>query len=208
MATPSLVSNRGTARERLLAAAESLFYEEGFGAVGIDRLIERAGVAKASLYYCFGSKDELIRSYLRERRTARQSRLQDALSKYSDPRQRLLGVFDFMAERFAEPTFRGCAFVKATAETHAVPGIKEVCDEARHWMLELFASLATAAGSADADALAHQLMMLYDGASVSAQMDGNPGAAATARAVAAALLDASVSGSQQRGDQEGMSYRG
>jgi AcrR family transcriptional regulator len=203
MVTPTVTSSRGTARRRLLAAADSLFYEEGFSAVGIDRLIERAGVAKASLYYCFGSKDELIRSYLRERRNTRQSRLQEALSKYSDPRERLLGVFDFMGDRFMEPGFRGCAFVKAGAETNAVKGIKEVCDEARQWMLNLFTELAVDAGSASAEALASQFMMLYDGASVSAQMDGNPGAAASARAVAAALLDASVSKSHRGGAHEG-----
>jgi AcrR family transcriptional regulator len=203
--TPTI--SRGTARERLLAAAESLFYEEGFGAVGIDRLIERAGVAKASLYYCFGSKDELIRSYLRSRQTTRQHSLHEALSQYTDPRERLLGVFDFLGERFAEPAFRGCAFVKAAAETHSVAGIKEVCDDARQWMLQLFTGLGAAAGAPDASALAGQFMMLYDGASVSAQMDGNSNAAATARDVAAALLDASVSRSRNKIGHKGAPAR-
>ncbi len=62
-ATPERLS----ARERLLAAAQELFYEEGINTVGIDRVIERAGVAKASLYDCFGSKDELICAYLEAR---------------------------------------------------------------------------------------------------------------------------------------------
>ena len=59
--------DRRPARERLLAAADELFYGEGFNLVGIDRVIERAGVAKASLYDYFGSKEELIRSYLQQR---------------------------------------------------------------------------------------------------------------------------------------------
>ncbi|HEY4188196.1 MAG TPA: helix-turn-helix domain-containing protein, partial [Polyangia bacterium] len=54
----------GSPRDRLLSAANELFYEEGVRAVGIDRVIERAGVAKASLYSTFGSKEELVRSYL------------------------------------------------------------------------------------------------------------------------------------------------
>jgi len=58
---------RASARERLLQAASELFYEEGVNTVGIDRVIERAGVAKASLYNTFGSKDELIHAYLKSR---------------------------------------------------------------------------------------------------------------------------------------------
>ncbi|MDB6107950.1 MAG: TetR family transcriptional regulator, partial [Gammaproteobacteria bacterium] len=71
---------RVSARERLLAAADELFYENGINTVGIDRVIERAGVAKASLYDCFGSKDELVRSYLQARSEARQARINERLS--------------------------------------------------------------------------------------------------------------------------------
>jgi len=65
---------RLSARERLLAAANELFYENGINTVGIDRVIEHAGVAKASLYDCFGSKAELVRSYLQARSQARERR--------------------------------------------------------------------------------------------------------------------------------------
>jgi AcrR family transcriptional regulator len=65
----SALTSRGrpSARERLLAAANELFYNEGVHTVGIDRIIEHAGVAKASLYNTFGSKDELVRAYLETR---------------------------------------------------------------------------------------------------------------------------------------------
>src|SRR5258708_4970483 len=98
---------RSSAPERLLAAADALFYEEGVHTVGIDRVIERAGVAKASLYNAFGSKDELIRTYLMRRHLARQERITRKLARYDTPRDRLLGVFDVLAELFAEPGFRG-----------------------------------------------------------------------------------------------------
>src|ERR1700712_1525754 len=110
---------RTSARERLLTAADELFYEEGIHSVGIDRIIERAGVAKASLYNTFGSKDELVRGYLQSRHEARQARLTTKLARYDDPRDRLLGVFDVMDELFAEPRFRGCAFLNASAEAPA-----------------------------------------------------------------------------------------
>ena len=67
MATKTSAPDRRPARERLLAAAAELFYEEGVNTVGIDRVIERAGVAKASLYDCFGSKDELVRACMKEK---------------------------------------------------------------------------------------------------------------------------------------------
>src|SRR5277367_4816650 len=120
----STTTRTGSARERLLEAAEELFYEEGVHTVGIDRVIERAGVAKASLYAAFGSKDELVRSYLVARHEARRARIEERLSHYRSPRERLLGVFDAMAESFAEPGFRGCAFVRASAEVRPGSSVK------------------------------------------------------------------------------------
>jgi AcrR family transcriptional regulator len=177
-------------RERLLAAAEELFYEEGVNTVGIDRVIERAGVAKASLYSSFGSKEELIRAYLRARNEARQARMTKGLARYKTPRERLLGVFDVLSEIFAEPNFRGCAFVRASAEARPGDSVKSVCDDSRKWTRTLFAKLAKEAGAAHPKRLAQQLVLLYDGALVSAHMDGNRDAAASARAIAAAMLDA------------------
>ena len=114
---PTTTTERRSARDRLLAAANELFYEEGVHTVGIDRVIERAGVAKASLYSAFGSKDELIRAYLIARHTARQERMTRMLARYDSPRERLLGVFDVLGESFAEPGYRGCAFINASAES-------------------------------------------------------------------------------------------
>jgi AcrR family transcriptional regulator len=185
-------SARSSARERLLAAADELFYQGGVHTVGIDRVIERAGVAKATLYSVFGSKEELIRSYLAARHVARQERMTRGLARYGTPRDRLLGAFDVLGEAIAEPGFRGCAFANASAE--ALPGSAavQVSDESRAWLRSLFVELGQAAGAADPERLARQLVLLYDGASVAARMDRDPGAAAAARAAAATLLDAAV----------------
>jgi len=185
-------AERLSARERLLASAAALFYEEGFNAVGIDRVIAHAGVAKASLYDCFGSKEELVRSYLHERHEARQARINNGLLRFKTPRERLLGVFDLLAQLVAESNFRGCAFVKADAQAKADSSVRAVLDESRAWMRDLFATLAREAGASDPQALALQLVILYDGAIVSVQMDHDPAAVAAARAMAASLLDAAV----------------
>jgi AcrR family transcriptional regulator len=192
MAVKSSSVDRRPARERLLAAADELFYEEGFNLVGIDRVIERAGVAKASLYDCFGSKEELIRSYLQQRHEARQVRVRERLARYAAPKEKILAVFDSMAEAAAEPDFRGCAFARAGAEARAGSTVKAMCDESRAWNLALFADLCKQAGAADPDRVAQQLRVLYDGAMVSAHVDTGSTAVAAARAMAEVVLDQAI----------------
>src|SRR5580704_13387540 len=188
MITKSASQDRRPARERLLAAADELFYEEGFNLIGIDRVIERAGVAKASLYDCFGSKEELIRAYLQERHEARQLRVRERLARYVTPREKILAVFDSMAETAAEPGFRGCAFARAGAEASPGSSVKAMCDESRAWNLALFTDLAKQAGATDPHRVAQQLRPLYDGAMVSAHVDASSTALATARATAEMVL--------------------
>jgi len=185
-------SARPSARDRLLAAADALFYEEGVNTVGIDRVIEQAGVAKASLYSTFGSKDALIRAYLAARLAARQERVARALAGCETPRERLLAVFDVLDELAAESGFRGCAFMNASAEARPGSAAEALSQESRSWTRALFRDLARETGAADPERLADQLVLLYDGALVGARMDQNPSAAASARAVAAALIDAAT----------------
>lgn len=181
---------RVSPRERLLAAANELFYEEGVHTVGIDRVIERAGVAKATLYNSFGSKDELIRAYLTGRHAIRREHMTSTIAKYDNPRDRLLGVFDVLTETFADPEYRGCAFLNASAEARPNSPIVEATDEYRAWVRSLLTDLASEAGAADPANLARQLTLLYDGAGISGWMDRDPDAAKAARAVAEVLIDA------------------
>jgi len=181
-----------SARDRLLAAANELFYEEGVRTVGIDRVIERAGVAKASLYNTFGSKEELVRAYLAGRLATRQERMARGLARYDTPRERLLGVYNVLAEVASESGFRGCAFHNASAESASGSSVEQVCDNSRAWTRSLFTDLAREAGAPDPAGLATQLVLLYDGAITGAQMDRNAGTAATAKAIAAILLDAAI----------------
>jgi AcrR family transcriptional regulator len=181
-----------SARERLLAAANELFYAEGVHTVGIDRVIERAGVAKASLYNTFGSKDELVRAYLEGRYARVADRIASYLDRCETPRERLLGVFEAMGSLFAEPGFRGCAFVSASAESPG-PAVSLAAEEYRGWFRGLLAGLAREAGATDPEGLGRQLHMLSDGASLSARMDHDPaGALAAVRAAVETLLDAAL----------------
>ena len=162
-----------------------------FRSVGIDRVIERAGVAKASLYNTFGSKDELVRAYLEARHAQTSERIMRYLERYSTPRERLLGVFEAQGELFAAPGFRGCAFVSASAES---PGelVEQAASDYRGWVRTLLVDLARGAGVAAPETLGRQLHMIYDGASLSARMDHDPTASVAARAAAETLLDAAL----------------
>jgi hypothetical protein len=118
--------------------------------------------------------------------------IRELAARYTSPRERLLGVFDVQSLAFAEPGFRGCAFVGASAEAAAGSSVEDVAEDARAWVRSLFLDLAKDAGARDPERLAHQLALHYDGAGISASMDHDPSAAAAARVVATALVDAAI----------------
>jgi AcrR family transcriptional regulator len=193
--TPKAAPGRPSARQRLLAAADELFYSEGIHAVGIDRIIERAGVAKGSLYYTYGSKDELVRDYLQTRHARWEQRIADRTAVHEDPAGKVLAVFDALAELFAEPGFNGCAFINAAAEAEAGSAEESAAASFRVWLHGLFDALVAEIGPGVPAALSEQLIVLYDGANIAARMDHNPGVARSTRDVVELLLSAAVAGS-------------
>jgi AcrR family transcriptional regulator len=172
----------------LLAAADELFYENGVNLVGIDRVIEHAGVAKASLYDSFGSKEELIRCFLKARSERRQARIRERMAQFQVPRDKILAVFDLLGETVAQPNYRGCVFQRAGAEAEGGSTIKGACDDSRAWIRGQFTELARAAGAQDPESLGRQLVLLYDGAAMTAHADRDLDAPKAARALAERLL--------------------
>jgi AcrR family transcriptional regulator len=196
---PAPTEHRGSARERLLAAANELFYAEGVQTVGIDRIIERAGVAKASLYNLFGSKEELVAAYLASRHDRTTSRLTEAIESTDDPRQKLLAVFDSQAQQYLQPGFNGCAFMAASTEAPAHGLVEQAADQFRAWIRAMFTDLAEQAGASDPAILGRQLYLIYDGAGMAGRMDHHdPGIAPAARTAVEILLDAAVAPATRR----------
>jgi AcrR family transcriptional regulator len=185
------MGTRTSARERLLTAADELFYAEGVHTIGIDRVIERAGVAKASLYNTFGSKDELIRAYLQGRHVAVQERVSRHLAQYTDPRDRLLSLFEAQGELLAQTGYRGCAFSSAVAESPAEAVLDAVRDY-RRWLRSLMTGLARSAGAGDPERLAQELHLIWDGSQQAFRVDRDPSVALAAKEAAARLLDAAL----------------
>jgi AcrR family transcriptional regulator len=180
---------RRTAKQRLLEAADDLFYNEGIHTVGIDRVIARAGVAKGSLYYSFTGKDDLVRDYLTHRHGRWAERVTAGIEAHTDPRARILAVYDVLGSLFAQPDYHGCAFMNATAEATPDSVEAHAATTFRAWVHGLFRNLATDTGADDPKQLAQTLVLLYDGAVTTAQMDKAPEAAHTARRTAELILD-------------------
>ncbi|WP_033338255.1 TetR/AcrR family transcriptional regulator [Catenuloplanes japonicus] len=179
---------RTPARQRLLDAAEELFYAEGVHTVGIDRVIEHAGVARGSLYNAFGSKDELVRAYLQRRADRMFARIEAAVERQESARDRLLAIFDAQADWLAAPTYNGCAFARAAAESPP-DGVAIACSrEYRSRLIALLTTLATEAGAPQPADLARQLLLLYDGTANAGRYERTT-IAAVAKAAASAIVE-------------------
>ncbi|MGJ7562698.1 TetR/AcrR family transcriptional regulator [Variovorax sp. GB1R11] len=163
------------ARERILLTAHDLFYADGIRATGIDRVIAAAGVTKVTFYRHFSSKDDLVREFLDHRHTRWMAWFVDALGRRgaherADDADALLLLADVMVEWFADPVFRGCAFINATAEVGgSVEGALQRAREHKREMVEVIAGLLPARLPGRM-ALAQAAGLGVDGAIVKAQM--------------------------------------
>lgn len=180
-----------TPRDRILTAAADLFYAHGVRATGVDRIIAASGVAKATFYRHFPTKDALVVAFLERRDGEWRAWLQDAVVRLAPaPTDRPLAVFDALAERFRGEEFRGCAFGNTLAElADDNPAAHGAAQRHKRAVTAYLADLLAALPVADRIGLATQLMLLIDGATVTAVREGGSGAAVTARTIAHALIE-------------------
>ncbi|MGH3902382.1 MAG: TetR/AcrR family transcriptional regulator [Pseudonocardiaceae bacterium] len=175
--------------QRVLDAAERLFYSQGVQAVGIDAVVAEAGVGTKTLYAHFGSKDGLVEAYLRRHDRRWLAWMQRRVDAADGGRGRVLAVFDALGEWFTEPGFSGCAFINIAGELAGNPMARTVAREHKLALRALLQRVAAGAGVADPGTLADRLMLLVEGAIVTTYVEEDKSAAARARSAAAALLD-------------------
>ncbi|TWD82989.1 TetR family transcriptional regulator [Kribbella amoyensis] len=182
-----------TAQRQVLDAADSLFYERGVQAVGMDAIRAASGVSLKRLYQLFPSKDALIEAYLDQRDRLWKQMLQEHLDAATDPRERILAVFDFLYSWFTQRDFRGCAFINSFGELGAVsPRVAELAQEHKAGFRRALTELAEAAGARDPEQLSDHLILLSEGAITTSAISGSPEPAKRAREAAELLMDASL----------------
>jgi AcrR family transcriptional regulator len=188
------VTRPSAARERILATAFELFYARGIRGVGIDLIIARSGVAKATFYKHFPSKDDLVIAYLDKVDGVWSGQLVAAAEAAGpDPAEQLVGMFDALRTACRREGYRGCAFINAAAESQPGTPVHERTVAHKSAVLAWVRDLAEQAGARQPGTLARSLTLLLDGGLASGSLDANPEAPNAAKTSARTLIDAARS---------------
>jgi AcrR family transcriptional regulator len=189
-ASPTGASRPSPARARLLDAASELFYREGIHSVGVDRIIETAGVTRATMYKQFDGKEGLVLAYLTEEDRQLRHLFGEAGASTDDPMNLLQLTIDGIAHDIRRRHTRGCPFINAAAEYPHEGPVRDLIAVHREWFRTTLRTLAEGAGLATPDEVAASLVLLRDAALVGGYLDGEdrvaPAFERTAQAVLAA----------------------
>ncbi|MGZ3582344.1 MAG: TetR/AcrR family transcriptional regulator [Ktedonobacterales bacterium] len=162
-----------SARRRILGTATALFYAEGIHAVGIDRIIAEAGVAKATFYHHFPAKDALVRAYVLEQSRRGLAAIADLGQR--PPNEMIYAIFELIADVADQPGYRGCPFINAAAEyPDPTDPVRQAIDNHRQRKRDLLRHLLAEDGCPDPDRTADILTVIGDGLVAVAELD-NPG---------------------------------
>jgi len=186
------VHRSATPAERILAAADKLFYSQGIRAVGVDAIADVAKVSKRALYNHYATKDDLVAAYL-------PARFKLVPPSDAPAREQILGYFDRLERLFVEGGFRGCPYVNAVTELgdrkHAATHIAMQFKAQR---LAWYRTLLERMGVAEPERLAMQLQLLVEGAISAVMVSNDASVARDARAAAEVLLDAAAKSPSRR----------
>jgi AcrR family transcriptional regulator len=189
--TPATAAAESSARERLIEVAYELFSRRGVRDVPVKEIVARSGVARATLYRYFSSKDDLVRAFLqlREQRWTFGAVETEARRRGDDPERRLLAIFDVFDEWFRRPDFEACSFVNVLFEMGPGHPLGQASIQHLQRIRDMVQTLATEAGIRDPAGFARSWHILMKG-SIVAATEGDRGAAQRARTMAQALIAA------------------
>ncbi len=180
-------------REHVIGTADALFYGRGIQAVGMDVLKAESGVSLKRLYTLFPSKEAIVLAVLERRHSLWSQGLETAIEEATSPHDRLLAVYDYLADWFCVESFRGCGFINAFGELGAVsPHVADAVRSHKRSFQERLTRLVHDIGGSSE--LAAQLAILAEGAQTTAAISGSPDAAGQARRAAESLIALSDAG--------------
>jgi AcrR family transcriptional regulator len=162
------------AHEQLIDAAEALFYRDGIRAIGVDTIVERAGVNKMSLYRQFSSKDDLVVAYLQRMDARFRDRVERSIAKHpGDAAKQLVQCLADLVRRASDPGYRGCPFVNVACEfADAEHPARVSVAENKAYLIKRMHELSVEAGATDPQLLADSLVLLVEGVYASSQTFG------------------------------------
>jgi AcrR family transcriptional regulator len=182
-------------RDRIISAASSLFYSEGIRAVSVDAVAEKAGLTKRTLYYHFRSKDDLVAAYLAARDQPNLALFRRWFAEAGGGLpDKVQAIFNHLARNAGHPKWKGCGFLRTSAELANLPGHPAIKIGAAHkkkfeaWLRDIFEE----AGIADASRLARQILLLLDGSFAVVQLHRDPSYMETAGDAASSLVVAAL----------------
>jgi len=181
---------RASARQHILNVASESFYREGIRSVGIDTIVERAGVSKATLYRHFPTKDDLVMAYLQEQDHINWEHFDEVIAeKVGKPKEQLLALIDATIEMLEPGYHRGCHFLNALAEfSEEDHPVHLLAVEYNRAIRQRLSRLTQLAGVND-DTLTDQLMLVINGALSSVSVYGFSGPAAQLKALSTHLIE-------------------
>lgn len=180
------------AADRIRKTAREMFYRDGIRAVGVDAIVNEAGVTKPSLYRSFSSKDELAAAYLRDYDAEFWARFDAACAAHpGDPRAQILAYLSGLGARAVQSGYRGCGLTNAAVEyPESDHPARAVAVAHKAQLRTRLAAMARDMGAADPDALGDGLLLLLEGAFVSSQLFGQGGPAGRVAQMADKLIEA------------------
>lgn len=181
---------RPTKRDEIVQKALEVFYQNGFHATGMDTIVAEIGISKTSIYKHFRTKEDLILAVLRLRDEHFRNWFFRRMEELGDtPRKQLLAMFDALEEWFDEPGYRGCMFIKASSEYQdSSHPIHEQSADHKRLLERHVTDLAQQAGYQEPASVARQLLMLKEGAIVTAHLGHTDKPAQDAKAAAFEIL--------------------
>ena len=181
-------------RKQILDTASRLFYHQGYNATGINQIIEEAGVAKATLYQHFKSKEDLLIEYLEIVFEQTRSQLRSISSMKSTAKEKISAIFDYLSEKANSKEFCGCNFLNIAGEipvenARVYDIIRRQKNETRAFFTEILKSNATGEDEMQrTKSLADGLYLLFDGALMACKVYSNSWPALEARKSALELV--------------------